>query len=126
MQDVGGTLLMVYPETEQLVQLELTVNASKDALADLLPHALDAELSDFLTRAIEDVEVHQGRISCSGPLGADVDRSRRELSMRLPMTSYRFKPLKAWPTFVGTEGAVDFVSKRGRVAFFGPDFGGLP
>ena len=86
-QDVRGTLLLDLPrETEQLIQLELTVNASKDALADLLPHALDAELSDFLTRAIEDVEVHQGRISYSGPLGTDVDRSRRELSMSFPMT----------------------------------------
>ena len=70
------------------------MNASKDALADLLPHALDAELSDFLTRAIEDVDVHQGRISYSGPLGTDVDRSRRELSMRFPMTSYRFQAVK--------------------------------
>ncbi|MGB2318314.1 MAG: YhdP family protein, partial [Litorivicinaceae bacterium] len=124
--DVRGTLLLDLPrETEQLIQLELTVNASKDALADLLPRALDAEVSDFLTRAIEDVEVRQGRISYSGPLGTDVDRSRRELSMRFPMTSYRFKPLKAWPTFVGTQGVVDFVSKRGRVEFLGPDFGGL-
>ncbi len=125
-QDVLGTLLLDLPrETEQLMQLELTVNASTDALADLLPHALDSEVSDFLTRAIEEVEVRQGRISYSGPLGTDVDRSRRELSMRFPMTSYRFKPLKAWPAFVGTEGAVDFVSKRGRVEFLGPDFGGL-
>ncbi len=125
-QDVRGALLLDLPrETEQQMQLELTVNASTGALAGLLPHALDAEVSDFLTRAVEEVDVDQGRISYSGPLGAEVDRSRRELSMHIPMTAYRFKPLTTWPAFVGTDGVVDFVSKRARIEFANPDFGGL-
>ena len=125
-QDVRGALLLDLPKyTEQRMQLELTVNASTGALAGLLPHALDAEVSDFLTRAVEEVDVDQGRISYSGPLGAEVDRSRRELSMHFPMTAYRFKPLTTWPAFVGTEGAVDFVSKRARIEFVDSDFGGL-
>ena len=41
------------------------------------------------------------------------------------MSTYRFQPLSLWPSFVGTEGVVDFVSKRARVEFIGPDFGGL-
>ena len=125
-QDVRGALLLDLPrETEQQMQLELTVNASTGALAGLLPNVLDDEVRDFLTRAVEEVDVHQGRISYSGPLGAKVDRSRRELSMRFPMTAYRFKPLTTWPAFVGTDGVVDFVSQRARIEFANPDFGGL-
>lgn len=125
-QDVRGALLLDLPrESEQRMQLELTVNASTAALAGLLPHDLDAEVGDFLTRAVEDIDVRQGRISYSGPLGAEVDRSRRELSMYFPMTAYRFKPLTTWPAFVGTDGVVDFVSQRARIEFVNPDFGGL-
>ena len=125
-QDVRGALLLDLPrDAEQRMHLELTVNASTGALAGLLPHALDSEVSDFLTRAVEEVDVDQGRISYSGPLGAEVDRSRRELSMHFPMTAYRFKPLTTWPAFVGTEGVVDFASKRTRIEFVDSDFGGL-
>ncbi len=125
-QDVRGALLLDLPkESEQRMQLELTVNASTGALAGLLPNDLDTEVSDFLMRAVEDVDVHQGRISYSGPLGAEVDRSRRELSMHFPMTAYRFKPLTTWPAFVGSDGVVDFVSKRARIEFVQADFGGL-
>jgi len=125
-QDVRGALLLDLPRaTEQSIQVELTVDASTDALADLLPNDLDGEVHDFLIQSIDDVNVSEGRISYSGPLGAEVDRSRRELSMHFPMTRYRFQPLSLWPSFVGTQGVVDFVSKRARVEFIGPDFGGL-
>ncbi|MDC3058184.1 DUF3971 domain-containing protein [Litorivicinus sp.] len=125
-QDVRGALLLDLPwATEQSIQLELTVDASTDALADLLPNDLDGDVHDFLIKTIDDVNVSEGRISYSGPLGAAVDRSRRDLSMYFPISTYSFQPLSLWPSFVGTEGVVDFVSKRARVEFIGPDFGGL-
>ncbi len=125
-QDVRGAIILDLPRaTEQSIQLELTVDASTDALADLLPNDLDGDVHDFLIQSIDDVHVSEGRISYSGPLGAGVDRSRRDLSMYFPMSTYRFQPLSLWPSFVGTEGVVSFVSKRARVEFIGPDFGGL-
>ena len=99
-----SALLLDLPRVmEQSIQLELTVNASTDALADLLPNDLDGEVHDFLIRSIDDVNVSEGRISYSGPLGAEIDRSRRDLSIRFPMTTYRFQPLSLWPSFVGTK-----------------------
>ncbi|HAY55068.1 MAG TPA: hypothetical protein DCY28_04475, partial [Gammaproteobacteria bacterium] len=99
--------------------------ASTGALPGLLPLDLDDEVVDFLSRSVEQVVVDRGRISYSGPLGSEVDRTRRELSMRFPLTSYRFKPLTNWPAFKGTQGVVDFVSKRARIEFNESDFGGL-
>ena len=70
-QDVRGALLLDLPRaTEQSIQLELTVDASTDALADLLPNDLDGDVHDFLIKSIDDVNVSEGRISYSGPLGA--------------------------------------------------------
>lgn len=125
-QDVQGALLLDLPrDDEQQMQLELTVQASTGALPGLLPLDLDDEVVDFLSRSVEQVVVDRGRISYSGPLGSEVDRTRRELSMRFPLTSYRFKPLTNWPAFRGTQGVVDFVSKRARIEFNESDFGGL-
>ena len=125
-QDVQGALLLDLPrDHEQQMQLELTVQASTGALPGLLPLDLDDEVVDFLSRSVEQVVVDRGRISYSGPLGSEVDRTRRELSMRFPLTSYRFKPLTNWPAFRGTPGVGAFVSKRARIEFNESDFGGL-
>lgn len=125
-QDVQGALLIDLPsDRQQRMQLELTVQASTGALPGLLPLDLDDEMVDFLGRSVEQVVVDRGRISYSGPLGSGVDRTRRDLSMHLPLTSYRFKPLTNWPAFKGAQGVVDFVSKRARIEFNEPDFGGL-
>jgi len=125
-QDVQGSLFLDLPrESEQQVQLELTVDASTEALPGLLPLDLDPEVHDFLTRSVQRVQVKNGRISYSGPLGSNIDRTRRELSMNFPLAEYRFQPLTQWPAFIGTEGVVEFVSKRARIEFLNPDFGGL-
>lgn len=125
-QDVRGALLLDLPrDTEQSLQLELMVDASHQALPGLLPFDLDAEVQRFLTRAIEAVRVVNGRISYSGPMGKNIDRSRRELAMRFPMADYRFRPLTEWPAFVGQTGTVQFSDQRTRLSLTEADLGGL-
>ena len=125
-QDVRGALMLDLPrDTEQSLQLELRVDATRPALPGLMPFDLDAEVQGFLTRAIEEVQVVDGRISYSGPMGENIDRSRRELAMRFPMANYRFRPLNVWPAFVGDQGTVQFSDSRTRLSLKQADFGGL-
>ena len=125
-QTVRGSLMLDLPrDTEQSVHLEILADASRDALPGLLPIDLDPEISAFLLRGIEQVEVVDARISYSGPLGRQVDRSRRELSMRFPMARYRLKPLRQWPDFEGQDGEVTFTDKRAVVSLPAAAFGGL-
>lgn len=125
-QDVRGALMLNLPrDAEQSLQLELMVDATRPALPGLLPLDLDTEVQSFLTRAIEEVRVVNGRISYSGPLGDDVDRSRRELVAAFPMARYRLRPLKQWPAFVGETGRVQFSNERTRLTLDESTFGGL-
>ena len=125
-QNVTGALLLDLPhDREQQIQLEMTVKASTRALRGLLPSVLNSELTAFLNQTIEKVAVENGRISYSAPLGANVDQTRSELAMRLPLKSYRFKPFADWPTFVGRAGMVDFADRRARIDFQNLEFGGL-
>ena len=125
-QDIAGSLLLNLPRgKEQQVQLELMVDATTDALLGLLPHTLDTELIKFLDKTVENVKIESGRISYSGPLGPDVKRSRRDLSMRLPLNAYKFKPLTPWPAIEGHLGTFNFVDQLADIELRGADFGGL-
>ena len=121
----GALLLDLSSDREQQIQLEMTVKAGTESLAGFLPSVLDIEVAAFLNRTIEKVSVENGRISYSAPLGANLDQTRGELAMRLPLDSYRFKPLADWPAFIGRAGVVDFANRRARIDFQKSEFGGL-
>jgi len=125
-QNVAGALLLdLSRDREQKIQLEMTVKAGTEALRGFLPSVLDSEVASFLNRTIEKVFVENGRISYSAPLGTNLDQTRSELAMRLPLKSYRFKPLADWPAFIGRAGVVDFANRRARIDFQKSKFGGL-
>lgn len=125
-QHVVGSLRLDLPrEGEQSMHVELLADANERALPSLLPIDLETDISEFLLRGIESVAVRGGRISYSGPLGANIDRNRRELSMYFPMATYRLRPLEQWPAFSGADGQVRFSGKRARVQLTSAEFGGL-
>ena len=125
-QNVTGALLLDLPkDREQHIQLEMAVKASTGALRGLLPSVLNSEVTAFLNQTIEKVAVENGRISYSAPLGANVDQTRSELAMRLPLKSYKFKPFSDWPAFIGRAGVVDFANRRASIDFQKSEFGGL-
>ena len=100
--DVVGSLLLELPrDKERQLHLELKVDAKTEALISLLPRTLNSKVVEFVNRTVQDVEVEGGRISFSGPLGSLIDSKRSDLSMRLPLAAYRFKPLTDWPAFEG-------------------------
>ncbi len=87
-QHVVGSLRLDLPrEGEQSMHVELLADANAQALPSLLPIDLETDISAFLLRGIESVAVRGGRISYSGPLGDNIDRNRRELSMH-----FRWRP----------------------------------
>ncbi len=125
-QNVTGALLLNLPkDREQHIQLEMAVKASTGALRGLLPSVLNSEVTAFLNQTIEKVAVENGRISYSAPLGTNVDQTRSELAMRLPLKSYKFKPFLDWPAFIGRAGVVDFANRRASIDFQKSEFGGL-
>ncbi len=125
-QDIAGSLLLNLTRgKEQQIQLELMVNATTEALIGLLPHTLDTELIEFLDKTIENVKVENGRISYSGLLGPDIERSQRDLSIRFPLNAYKFKPLTLWPAFEGQLGMFNFVDQLADIELRDADFGGL-
>ena len=91
----------------------------------LLPSVLNSEVTAFLNQTIEKVAVENGRISYSAPLGTNMDQTRSELAMRLPLKSYKFKPFSDWPAFIGRAGVVDFANRRASIDFQKSEFGGL-
>ena len=125
-QNVVGSLLLDLPRgKEQQLQLELKIDAKTKALIGLLPHKLDSQVVELLNRTVKDIRVESGRISYSGPLGEVIDSSRRDLSMRLPLVAYRFKPLTIWPAFEGDRGMAKFSNQRATIELVDSDFGGL-
>ena len=112
-QQIFGDLMLDLPrDSERLLHIELLANADHAALPGLMPSNLDSELSEFLIRTISQVDISEGRLSYSGPLGGNVDRTRRELSFTFPLVNYQFRPLLNWPAIKGKEGVVWFHNKR--------------